>query len=146
MKKKAQPSVQIDNRKARYDYEFLDKWVAGIVLVGTEVKSIREGRVTLVDAYCSFVQYELWLHQMVVTPLVENGHDPRASRKLLLNKSELKRIEKNLVDGTTLLVTRLFTVKGRIKAEIALGRGKKNYDKRETIKARDIQRAEMKDL
>jgi SsrA-binding protein len=140
MKKKPKTEVRIDNRKARFDYEFLEKWVAGIMLVGTEVKSIREGRATLVDAYCSFVQHELWLHQMVITPLVENGHDPRASRKLLLNKSELKRIEKGLVEGTTLVVTRLFTMNGRIKAEIALARGKKNYDKRETIKARDIDR------
>lgn len=132
--------VRIDNRKARFDYEFIETWTAGIILVGSEVKSIREGKVSLGDAFCTFVQYELWVHNMTITPIREGMHTPIVSRKILLKKKELDKLERSMREGMTIIISRLFTVRGRIKAEIVLARGKKNYDKRETIKARDIDR------
>jgi len=137
---KKNPEVRIENRKARFDYEFLETWTAGIILVGSEVKSIREGKVSLVDTFCTFVQYELWVHGMVITPIREGMHKPIVSRKILLKKKELDKLERSMRDGMTIIVSKLFSVNGRIKAEIVLARGKKNYDKRETIKARDIDR------
>ena len=137
---KKNPEVRIENRKARFDYEFLETWTAGIILVGSEVKSIREGRVSLVDTFCTFVQYELWVHGMVITSIRDGMHNPNVSRKILLKRKELKKLEKSMRDGMTIIVSKLFSVNGRIKAEIVLARGKNNYDKRETIKARDISR------
>lgn len=137
---KKNPEVRIENRKARFEYEFLETWSAGIMLNGSEVKSIREGRVSLVDTYCTFVQYELWVHGMVITPIRDGMHKPAVSRKILLNRKELNKLESSMRDGMTIIVSKLFSVNGRIKAEIVLARGKKNYDKRETIKARDISR------
>lgn len=137
---KKNPEVRIENRKARFDYAFLETWTAGIILVGSEVKSIREGRVSLVDTFCTFVQYELWVHDMVISSIRDGMHNPNVSRKILLKRKELKKLEKSMRDGMTIIVSKLFSVNGRIKAEIVLAKGKNNYDKRETIKARDISR------
>lgn len=135
MNRKKNKEVHIENRKSRFDYEFLETYVAGMVLTGPEVKAIREGRVSLADAFCWFVEYELWTNNLIITIEGANTHI-----KLLLTKKELKKLEKSLHDGLTIVVTKVFTQNGRIKAGIALARGKKNYDKRKTIKERDIQR------
>lgn len=135
MKKKTQPELRIENRKARFDYQLMDTWVAGMLLTGVEVKAIREGRVNLAESFCWFVQDELWIHQLSINVEGANPHI-----KLLLHRRELDKMQRSLHDGLTLIVTRLFTVKGRIKAEVALAKGKKLYDKRETIKARDLNR------
>lgn len=129
------PEVRIENRKARYDYEFIDSYVAGLVLTGAEVKAIRDGKVTLADSFCWFVQDELWTNKMVINVEGANQHI-----KLLLNRKELNKLYKNLLPGMTIVISKLFSVKGKIKADISLAKGKKNYDKRETIKARDIDR------
>jgi len=135
MKKTKKPELRIENRKARFDYQLLDTWTAGMLLTGPEVKAIRDGRVNLADSFCWFVQDELWTNQLSIN--VE-GASPHI--KLLLHRRELDKIQRSLHDGLTLVVTRLFTFNGRIKAELALAKGKKNWDKRETIKARDIDR------
>ena len=129
------PEVKIENRKSRYDYEFIETYVAGLVLTGIEVKAIRNGKVTLADSFCWFVQDELWTNKMVINVEGANQHI-----KLLLNRKELNKLQKNLVPGMTIIISKIFTIDGKIKAEIALAKGKKNYDKRETIKARDIDR------
>jgi SsrA-binding protein len=129
------PEVRIENRKARYDYEFIDSYVAGLVLTGAEVKAIRDGKVTLADSFCWFVQDELWTNKMVINIEGANQHI-----KLLLNRKELNKLYKNLLPGMTIVISKLFSVNGKIKADISLAKGKKNYDKRETIKARDIDR------
>jgi SsrA-binding protein len=129
------PEVRIENRKSRYDYEFIETYVAGLVLNGIEVKAIRNGKVTLADSFCWFVQYELWTNKMIINAEGANEHI-----KLLLNRKELDKLQKNLLPGMTIVISEIFTVGGKIKAKIALAKGKKNYDKRETIKARDIDR------
>lgn len=129
------PEVRIENRKARYDYEFIDSYVAGLVLTGAEVKAIRDGKVTLADSFCWFVQDELWTNKMVINIEGANQHI-----KLLLNRKELNKLYKNLIPGMTIVISKLFSLNGKIKADISLAKGKKNYDKRETIKARDIDR------
>jgi SsrA-binding protein len=145
--KKKKPEVNIQNRKARFDYEFLETYVAGMVLVGSEVKSIREGRISLVDAYCYIHEGELWLKGANITPIDENYvHEPLRLRKMLLRRQEIRKLERANVEGTTIVVTKIFSVKGRLKAEIALARGKKNYDKRQAIKERDINRELQKQL
>jgi SsrA-binding protein len=133
--KKKHREVHIENRRARYDYEFLETYVAGLVLMGPEVKAIRAGHVSIADAFCWFAQYELWSNNLNI--IIEGAQN---SIKVLLTKKELKKLDKNLHDGLTIVIKKLFTQNGRIKAEIALARGKKNYDKRQTIKERDIQR------
>ena len=134
--------VNILNRKAKFEYEFLDTYTAGIQLVGTEVKSIRSGKVSLVDCFCMFVDGELYLKNLVVNS--ENlhfSHTPNRDRKLLLNRKELKKLNKDLIDGLTIIPYKIFTnQKGLIKVEVILARGKKLDDKRETIKNRDIQK------
>ena len=134
--------VNILNRKAKFEYEFLDTYTAGLQLVGTEVKSIRSGKVSLVDCFCMFVDGELYLKNLVVNS--ENlhfSHIPNRDRKLLLNRKELKKLNKDLIDGLTIIPYKIFTnQKGLIKVEVILARGKKLHDKRETIKNRDIQK------
>jgi len=137
--------LQIKNRRARYEYELQDKYVAGIVLQGTEIKSIREGKVNLKDAYCYFHDDELFVKQMHISPYQEGSfrnHDPDRVRKLLLNRNELRKIQQKSNDtGITIIPTRLFiNSRGLAKLEIALGRGKKLHDKRESIRERDIKR------
>lgn len=144
-KKEISKSVHIKNRKASFDYQFLDKYIAGIVLTGTEIKSIRQSQVVLGDAFCFFKDGELWVKQMHVSPY-ENGthynHEPTRERKLLLNKKELRKIEKKLAEkGLAVVPTRLFiNDRGLAKLEVAVSRGKKLYDKRESMKERDSKR------
>ncbi len=144
-KKEISKNVHIKNRKASFDYQFLDKYIAGIVLTGTEIKSIRQSQVVLGDAFCFFKDGELWVKQMHVAPY-ENGthynHEPTRERKLLLNKKELRKIEKKLAEkGLSVVPTRLFiNDRGLAKLEVAVSRGKKLYDKRESMKERDSKR------
>lgn len=134
--------VNIKNRKASFDYFFLEDYVAGIHLTGTEVKAIRAGKVSLVDAFCYFEKGELFLKNMNISATEEAfTHDPLRVRKLLLKRKELLKLERGFEKGTTIVVKRIFTnERGFIKAEISLSKGKKNYDKRESIKEREISR------
>ena len=139
--------IEIKNKKAFHDYEFLEKYTAGIVLSGTEIKSIRLGKASLVDAFCSFRDGELWIRNMNIAEYANRGysnHDPMQERKLLLNKAELKKLERKVKEkGLTIIATRLFiSESGYAKVNIGLGKGKKEYDKREDIKRRDTKRAE----
>lgn len=139
--------LYIQNRKARFEYLFLDEYVAGVELLGTEVKSIRAGQVSLVDSYCHFVQGELWAKSLTVTPLDENYvHEPQRPRKLLLRKQELKKLEKKLDKGLSIIITAITIINGKIKFKIALAQGKKLYDKRESIKDKDNSRQLSRDL
>ena len=137
--------INIKNKKAYHNYEFIEKFICGIVLVGTEIKSISIGKVSLTDSYCYFINDELFLKGSHVD-LYEHGthynHEPTRERKLLLTKKELKNLKKDLsVGGLTIVPTQLFiNEKGLCKVEIALAKGKKTHDKRETIKKNDIQR------
>ncbi|MCS6834092.1 MAG: SsrA-binding protein SmpB [Flammeovirgaceae bacterium] len=140
-----QKNVNIQNKKASHDYEFLEKYTAGLVLKGTEIKSIRMGKVSLQDAYCLFLGDEFYVRGMQISPYEMgrfSNHDPKADRKLLLNKHELRRLKEELKNiGLTVVPTRLYiNDKGIAKLEIALARGKKLYDKREDIKKRDLKR------
>lgn len=132
------------NRKANFEYEILNRFEAGIVLLGTEVKSLREGKVNLTDAYGRYQSNELWLVNAHINEYKFgnlNNHDPLRKRKLLMNKKELRKIKAQLEEkGLTLVVTKIYFKNSKIKVEIALGRGKKLYDKRETIKSRDTER------
>ncbi|MBR4779065.1 MAG: SsrA-binding protein, partial [Bacteroidaceae bacterium] len=132
-------AINIKNRKASFDYEFVETYTAGIVLTGTEIKSIRLGKVSLVDTYCYFVGGELWVKNMNIAEYFYgsyNNHNARRERKLLLTKKELRSLqnqEKN--PGFTIVPVRLFiNDKGLAKVVIALARGKKEYDKRQSIK------------
>jgi len=137
--------VNIRNRRASFEYSFLDTYTAGIVLTGTEIKSIRQGKVNLQDAYCLFLGDELFIRQMSISTYTEgtyNNHDPLRDRKLLLTRRELKKLIDKLKDqGLTIVPVRLYTSdRGFVKMEIALAKGKKLYDKRESIKERDVER------
>lgn len=137
--------INIKNKKASHDYEFLDKYIAGIQLTGTEIKSIKAGKASLVDSYCYFHRGELFLKGMHVSEYwwgTYNNHDPKRDRKLLLNKKELIKLErKSQEKGLTIVAIRLFVnEKGLAKIEIALARGKQDFDKREDIKKRDHKR------
>ncbi|MBF9254947.1 SsrA-binding protein SmpB [Pontibacter sp. 172403-2] len=144
-KDRIQKFVNIVNRKASFEYQFLDKYTAGIMLKGTEIKSIREGKVNMQDGYCVFQNGELWLHNLHIATYTEGthyNHEPMRTRKLLLNKKELRRLEgKAEEQGVTIIPTRVFiNDRGFAKVEIALARGKKLYDKRQDIKEKDVQR------
>jgi SsrA-binding protein len=137
--------IEIRNKKASYLFEFLEKFIAGIQLTGTEIKSIRQGKANLTDAYCFFRDHELYVKNMHIAEYeygTYTNHDPARDRKLLLKRSELKRLEKKVNErGLTIVVTRLFiNDRGLAKLEIALARGKKEYDRREDIKQRDAKR------
>ena len=138
-------TVNIENRRARFDYQFLDMLVAGMVLKGTEIKSIREGKAALSDSYCFFKNDELYVKNLHITEYSEasfSNHDPLRERKLLLNKQELNKLIKKIKDqGLTIIPVRLFiNEKGFAKLEIALAKGKKLFDKRDDIKKKDIER------
>ncbi len=140
-----QKKVSIKNKKARFEYEILDRYTAGIVLRGTEIKAIREGKASITEAFCEFHNNELFVINMTVQEYSHGysySHNPRQERKLLLNKRELKKLEKEVKNsGLTIIPLLLFTTeKGLAKLEIALCRGKKLYDKRQTIKDRDNKR------
>jgi SsrA-binding protein len=130
-----------DNRKARHDYFFLDTFEAGIVLTGTEVKSVKAGKVQLRDAYAAIKNNELWLHNAHISAYEQGNrwnHDPTTVRKLLIHRHEIdKLIGKTREKGQTLVPTKMYLKKGRVKVEIALAKGKQNYDKRETLKKRE---------
>jgi SsrA-binding protein len=137
--------INIKNRKASHDFEFVEKFIAGIVLGGTEIKSIRQGKANLVDAYCHFSGDELWVSGMHIAEYSfgsYNNHDPKQDRKLLLKRRELDKLRKKSQEkGFTIVATRLFiNDRGLAKLEIALAKGKKEYDKRQDIKERDSQR------
>ena len=144
-KERIQKTVNIQNRRASYEYQFLVKYTAGIMLTGTEIKSIREGNVNLGDGFCTFLNGELYLNQVNIAKFTEgtyNNHEPTRTRKLLLNKRELNQLEKKLQEqGLTVIPIRLFiNDRGFAKVEIALAKGKKLFDKREDIKERDVKR------
>ncbi|HEX2975673.1 MAG TPA: SsrA-binding protein SmpB [Bacteroidales bacterium] len=131
--------IVIRNKKASHDYEFLEKFVAGIMLTGTEIKSVRLGKATIVDAYCFFANGELFLRGMHIAEYWwgnMNNHDPLRERKLLLSKKELRKIERKIKEtGLTIIPIKVFiNERGLAKAEIAISKGKKEYDKRETLK------------
>ncbi len=138
-------SVEIKNKRAKFDYEWLDTYTAGLQLVGTEVKSIRMGKASIAEAYCYMTGGELFIKGMNVTEWSHGNifnHDPIRERKLLLSKRELDKIDKALKDqGTTVIPTKLFiSEKGWIKLNIAVAKGKKNYDKRQSLKEKDAKR------
>ena len=140
--------MEIKNRQAYFEYHIDDKYVAGIVLTGTEVKSLREGKANFNDSYCIFQKKELWIKSFYISEYSHgtvNNHDPIRERKLLLNRRELKKLESRIKEkGYTIIPLRLFfNEKNIAKLEIGLARGKKVHDKRETIKQRDTER-EMK--
>ncbi|GAB4005573.1 SsrA-binding protein SmpB [Spirosoma sp. KCTC 42546] len=137
--------VDIRNRRASFEYAFLDNYTAGIVLTGTEIKSVRQGKVNLQDAYCLIHNDEMFIRQMSIAIYTEGthyNHDPLRDRKLLLTKREIKRLTEKLKDqGLTIVPIRLFTnERGFAKVEIALAKGKKLYDKRDSIKEREVER------
>ncbi len=132
-------SINIKNKRASFDYEFIDTYVAGIVLTGTEIKSIRLGKASLVDTFCFFTNGELWVKNMHVAEYFYgsyNNHAARRDRKLLLTKKELLKLQRGTREtGFTIVPTRLFiNEKGLAKVVIALAKGKKEYDKREALK------------
>lgn len=144
-KDKIQKQVEIKNRRASFEYAFLDTFTAGLVLTGTEIKSIRQGKANLTDAYCLFFQNELFVRNMHISMYEEGthfNHDPLRDRKLLLSKRELGKLQKELKNvGLTIIPTRLFiSDKGYAKLNIALAKGKKTFDKRDDIKEKDIKR------
>jgi len=134
----------INNRAAFHEYHILDKYEAGAVLTGTEVKSIRAGQVQLKDSYVAVRDGEAWLFNAHVSPYAygnRENHEPLRSRKLLLHRREIDRLEESAtIKGMTLVVTRVYLKKGRIKFEIGVARGKKLYDKRETEMRRTVER------
>ena len=140
-----QKTVNILNRKARFEYEILDKYTAGIVLAGSEIKSIRLGKASIAESFCEFHGLELFAINTNIEEYAYSrnfSHAPKSERKLLLNKKELKSLHKSVQNkGLAIIPLRLFTnEKGLAKLEIGLCRGKKNYDKRETLKERDTKR------
>jgi SsrA-binding protein len=137
--------IEIKNRKARFEYEIIDKYTAGIVLAGTEIKAIRLGKASIAEGFCEFKNNELFVINMTVQEYSHAtyfNHAPKAERKLLLNRKELKKLEKAVVNtGNTIVPLRLFVnEKGLAKLDIALAKGKKLFDKRETLKNRDNKR------
>ncbi|MBR4218107.1 MAG: SsrA-binding protein SmpB [Bacteroidales bacterium] len=142
-------SISIKNRKAEFEYYLLTSFTAGIVLCGTEIKSIRAGKVNLTDSYCSFENGELWVHNIHISEYANgsyNNHEPKRDRKLLLTRKELKKLQSKLNErGMTIIPTRMWiNENGYAKLDIALARGKKMYDKRESIKEKDNRRAAMR--
>ena len=137
--------INILNKRARFDYEFIDTYTAGVVLTGVEVKFIRKGHLTFVDSFCTFQNDELFMKNVSISGI---GNDNiKRDRKLLLKKKELNKIKKDLDKGLTIIPTRLYeNEKGLFKVEIVLARGKKLYDKRETIKKRDIDKETSRNL
>jgi len=144
-KEKISNKVLIKNKRATFDYELIDTFTAGIVLTGTEIKSIRLGKASLVDTYCVVEKREVWVKNMHIAEYfygTYNNHVARRDRKLLLNRKEIRNLEtaaKN--SGFTIVPTKLFiNEKGLVKVVIAIAKGKREYDKRQTLKERDDQR------
>lgn len=142
---KQQKTIHIKNRKAKFNYEFLEKFTSGIVLKGTEIKSIREGKASIAESFCEFQDGELFVINMNVEEYSHASHfnhAPKSERKLLLNKRELRKLEKEVrTSGLTIIPLDLYiNEKGLAKLDITLAKGKKEYDKRETIKERDTKK------
>ncbi|CAN5316355.1 SsrA-binding protein SmpB [soil metagenome] len=142
----------LTNRAAFHEYHILDKFEAGIALQGTEVKSVMSGRIQLKESYVAVKDSEVWIFNAHISPYSHgniNNHEPLRTRKLLLHRREIEKLEKETSQkGMTLVVTRIYWKNGRIKFEIGVAKGKKLYDKRETLKERTIEketRAQMKD-
>ena len=133
-----------DNRKAHFDYHVLESFEAGIMLLGTEVKGIREGKANLRDAYARVEKGEVWLYNVHINPYSHRGyvdHDPKRRRKLLMHKQEIRKlIGKTVEKGMTLVATRMYFRNGHVKVAISLAKGKKEHDKRETVKRREAER------
>lgn len=141
----SQPVINIKNKRATFDYELLESFTAGIVLTGTEIKSIRLGKASLVDTFCVFEKGELWVRSMYIAEYFYgsyNNHAARRDRKLLLNRKELKKITRMVKEtGFTIVPTRLFIGdKGLAKLNIAIAKGKKMYDKRQSLREKDDKR------
>lgn len=139
------PNINIKNKRASFDYEIVDTYRAGIVLTGTEIKSIRLGKASLVDSFCYFANGEMWVKNVYIAEYFYgsyNNHTARRDRKLLLQKKELQKLQRMVKDsGYTIIPSRLFiNEKGLAKLNIALGKGKKSYDKRQAIKEREDKR------
>lgn len=144
-KKKSEYALEIVNRRASFEYQFLEVFETGLVLTGTEIKSIRKGNANLRDAYCYFKKGELLVKNLFIAEYSFGNvfnHEPRRTRKLLLRRTQLRKLEKQMKErGFTIVPVRLYiTDRGFAKLEIALAQGKKSYDKRETIKAKDVKR------
>ena len=142
---RSKSKVQINNRRASFDYEFLEQYDAGIVLVGTEIKSLRAGKASLSDAFCYFVNGELYVKGMNIATYFWGSwgqHEPARDRKLLLTKRELRHLAQAVkLKGLTIVAVRAYIAdNGYAKLHIALARGKKEYDKRQNIKEKDIRR------
>jgi SsrA-binding protein len=133
-----------DNRKAFHDYHILETFEAGIALLGTEVKGIREGKANLRDSYARVEQAEVWLYNVHINPYSHRGyvdHDPKRRRKLLLHRQEIRKLVGQVtIKGLTLVPTRLYFKNGKVKVTLALARGKQAHDKRETIRRREVER------
>lgn len=145
MKTVFQKDVNIRNKRASFDYEFIEKFVAGIVLLGTEIKSIRMGKVSMNDAYCHFVDSELLIKNLSISAYdfgTCNNHEALRERKLLLQRKELRKLERKVKEtGLTIVPVRLYlNEKGLVKIEIALAKGKHTYDKRQSLKDKDARR------
>jgi SsrA-binding protein len=142
-REKAQKSIA-ENRKAFHDFHLLESFEAGLVLLGTEVKAIREGRVNLRDSFARVEDNEVFLYNVNISPYSHRGyadHEPLRRRKLLLHRSEIRKlIGKTVEKGMTLVPVRLYFKDGRVKVSISLAKGKKDYDKRETVKRREADR------
>lgn len=136
--------MEILNRKARYDYNILDEYEVGIVLTGTEIKSIRDGKMNIKDSYAIIKNEELYLLNAHISNYDKGNifnHEENRTRKLLMHKKEIKKLHNKIVlEGYTLIPLKVYFVRGRAKMLIGLAKGKKNYDKREDIKKRDIER------
>lgn len=145
-KKNNKPArINIKNKRAEHDFLIIDRWMAGIVLTGTEIKSIRAGKASLVDTFCFILDGEMWVKNMYIAPYdfgSYNNHAARRDRKLLLNKKEIRNIQQDSQSpGFTIVPLRLFIDEnGRAKLDIALCRGKREYDKRATMRERDDKR------
>jgi SsrA-binding protein len=144
MEKLSEERISISNRSARFEYEILDSYEAGIVLKGSEVKSLRAGKANLQDAYALVKNGEVWLLNMHISPYEQANqfnHDPIRTRKLLLNKSEIAKLNtKTNEKGLTLIPLKLYFKKGNAKIELGIAKGNKIHDKRESIKERDVER------
>ena len=142
-RQKAQSSIA-ENRKAFHDFHLMETFEAGLVLLGTEVKAIREGRVNLRDSFARVEEGEVFIYNVHISPYSHRGyadHEPLRRRKLLLHRSEIRKlIGKTVEKGMTLVPTRLYFKDGRVKVAVSLAKGKKDYDKRETIKKRETDR------
>lgn len=145
MKTATSNNINIKNKRATFDYEVIDTYTAGIVLTGTEIKSIRQGKASLVDTYCIFMRGELWVKNMHIAEYFYgsyNNHSARRDRKLLLTRKELRKLERTSDEpGFTIVPLRIFiNERGLAKVVVALAKGKKEYDKRQTLKEKEDKR------